>query len=58
MLAACEAGYTRVCCEVNVEPPNPGSDAFHANLGFEEIGRAFVPEREKTVRYLVCGLGS
>jgi hypothetical protein len=58
MLAAREAGYTRVCCEVNVEPPNPGSDAFHANLGFEEIGRAFVPEREKTVRYLVRGLGS
>jgi predicted GNAT superfamily acetyltransferase len=26
-------------CEVNIEPPNPGSMAFHARLGFVEIGR-------------------
>lgn len=28
-----------VTCEVNVEPPNPGSLAFHARLGFSEVGR-------------------
>ena len=41
-----------VCCEVNSEPPNPVSDAFHAALGFREVGRAFLPDRGKSVRYL------
>lgn len=48
-----EAGHTRVCCEVNSDPPNPVSDTFHARLGFAEIGRAYLPERGKTVRYLI-----
>ena len=26
-------------CEVNVEPPNPRSMAFHARQGFDEVGR-------------------
>jgi len=26
-------------CEVNEEPPNPGSLAFHRRLGFEPVGR-------------------
>ena len=56
MEAARSAGHTRVCCEVNVDPPNPGSDAFHARLGFEEIGRAFLPDRGKIVRYLTRAL--
>src|SRR5438477_5883773 len=56
MEAARSAGHTRVCCEVNVDPPNPGSDAFHARLGFEEIGRAFLPARGKMVRYLTRAL--
>ena len=43
-------GHTLVGCEVNLQPPNPGSDAFHAALGFREAGRAQVGER--TVRYL------
>jgi len=54
--AALRAGHTRVCCEVNVDPPNPGSDAFHAKLGFGEIGRAYLPDRGKTVRYLLRDL--
>jgi len=48
---ACAAGRT-VCCEVNSDPPNPGSDAFHAALGFREVGRAFLADRGKSVRYL------
>lgn len=28
--AAAEAGHDLVCCEVNLDPPNPISDAFHA----------------------------
>lgn len=49
--AAREAGHDRVVAEVNFDPPNPASDAFHAQLGFSEIGRALLPNG-KTVRYL------
>jgi hypothetical protein len=28
-----------ICCEVNLEPPNPGSLRFHKRLGFTEIGQ-------------------
>lgn len=51
-----ETGHATVACEVNVEPPNPGSDAFHDRLGFHEIGRAELKDRGKTVRYLVKDL--
>ena len=37
--AARERGLSEVTCEVNVEPPNPGSMRFHARLGFAEVGR-------------------
>ncbi|TFC52177.1 GNAT family N-acetyltransferase [Cryobacterium sp. TMT1-21] len=37
--AARAAEVSRVFCEVNVAPPNPRSLAFHARLGFGEIGR-------------------
>jgi predicted GNAT superfamily acetyltransferase len=37
--AARADGAVEVDCEVNVEPPNPGSLAFHARLGFREVGR-------------------
>ncbi len=33
------AGSPVVTCEVNVEPPNPVSQQFHASLGFREVGR-------------------
>jgi predicted GNAT superfamily acetyltransferase len=45
-------GHKRVVCEVNLDPPNPGSDAFHAGLGFAEVGRQLLPGSGKTVRYL------
>lgn len=32
-------GADEVLCEVNIEPPNPGSLAFHRRLGFAEVGR-------------------
>lgn len=54
--AARRAGHTRLCCEVNLDPPNPGSDAFHAKMGFEELGRAYLPDRGKAVRYLMRDL--
>ncbi len=46
------AGHTLIVCEVNRQPPNPASDAFHARLGFSEVGEAAIGA-EKTVRYLL-----
>ena len=37
--AAAEQGRAEVLCEVNVQPPNPGSMRFHLGLGFVEVGR-------------------
>lgn len=37
--AARERGAAEVTCEVNIEPVNPISLAFHAALGFVEVGR-------------------
>ncbi|WP_225754192.1 GNAT family N-acetyltransferase [Actinotalea sp. Marseille-Q4924] len=31
-------GLAEVTCEVNLDPPNPGSLAFHRRLGFEQVG--------------------
>lgn len=42
-------GIPLVTCEVNLDPPNPASDAFHAALGFEPVGSAGLGG--KTVRY-------
>ena len=47
------AGQGIVVCEVNSDPPNPASDAFHAALGFAEVGRAAI-HHGQTVRYLAC----
>ena len=47
-----KAEYDRVVCEVNSRPPSPASDAFHAALGFVEVGAASIHEGRKTVRYL------
>ena len=48
---AVKAGHRQVFCEVNSSPPNPPSDAFHAALGFAEVGSASIPDG-RTVRYL------
>ncbi len=54
--SAAAAGYERVCCEVNIKPPNPASDRFHFKRGFTEIGRAELSDQGKTVRYLQMSL--
>ena len=45
------AGHKVVTCEVNADPPNPASDAFHAALGFAEVGDALIHGGKKSVRY-------
>jgi predicted GNAT superfamily acetyltransferase len=54
---ALRTGRERIACEVNIEPPNPASDAFHAALGFSEIGQG-APAPGKRVRYLVKAVGA
>ena len=54
--AATAAGHSMVACEVNSDPPNPESDAFHAAMGFSEAGSAAIYGGERTVRYLVKSL--
>lgn len=31
-------GAGEVTCEVNIDPPNPGSLAFHSRIGFRQLG--------------------
>ncbi len=47
--AAKTARAERVCCEVNLEPPNPGSILFHEQLGFQGIGEQSTEEGQKRV---------
>jgi uncharacterized protein len=44
-------GHAAIVCEVNSDPPNPASDAFHTALGFSNIGAAQLANG-KTVQYL------
>jgi len=55
--AAMRAGHSRVVCEVNIEPPNPGSEAFHAAMGFSGVGEATIHNGAKRVRYFEKLLG-
>lgn len=42
-------GFGRLVCEVNVEPPNKVSDAFHRRHGFVEVGTQWVAGGAKRV---------
>lgn len=52
------SGHDLVACEVNLDPPNPASDAFHAALGFGEAGQGVLADGKKTVRYFVRRLNA
>ena len=43
-------------CEVNLNPPNPGSLAFHKKLGFAEVGQ-LVADEGKLVSLMVKAVG-
>jgi len=46
-----------VFCEVNLEPPNPGSLAFHSRLGFAQIGRQSTKNDTVVVALLAASVG-
>ena len=50
------AGLPVLACEVNLDPPNPASMAFHEKFGFVEAGVATDPRNGKRVRYLTRGV--
>ena len=35
---AAEQGTQVLCCEINSDPPNPESMAFHTKMGFDMVG--------------------
>ncbi|HUA09223.1 MAG TPA: GNAT family N-acetyltransferase [Candidatus Acidoferrales bacterium] len=49
-------GHTILCAELYSAPPNRESEAFHAAMGFREVGRAHLAERGKSVSYVVRDL--
>ena len=48
------AGVPQVTCEVNLEPRNDVSLAFHESLGFRPVGEAFAQGHR--VAYLACSI--
>lgn len=49
-------GAEVVACEIDVEPPNPVSERFHAKRGFREMGRQAVASGTKLVSLQVAVL--
>ncbi|MGN6424988.1 MAG: GNAT family N-acetyltransferase [Asticcacaulis sp.] len=44
-------GHDRIVAEINIQPPNPGSLAFHERLGFAAVGERAL-SLDKVVRYV------
>jgi uncharacterized protein len=38
-----------ITCEININPPNEKSLAFHRKIGFQEIGSRFIDHKKKQV---------
>jgi uncharacterized protein len=52
--AARRRGFPEVTCEVNLDPPNPGSLAFHGRLGFRQVGEQATKGGAVTVALLAA----
>lgn len=52
--AAAGAALPEVTCEVNLDPPNPGSLAFHTRLGFARVGEQATKGGSVTVALLAA----
>lgn len=48
----------RLCCEVNIKPPNEQSMKFHTRLGFHRVGVLLTEQNTKQVALLVNELHS
>lgn len=46
------AGAAEVTCEVNLDPPNPDSQAFHTRMAFGEVGRQWTYDHTVEVQLL------
>jgi hypothetical protein len=51
-----QGGTSRVTCEVNLIPPNPGSIAFHERLGFRQVDEQDTEGGHKRVSLMVLDL--
>ena len=51
-----QRGVSRVVCEVDIEPLNAASDAFHRRRGFVEVGTQSVAAGSKVVSLRECAL--
>lgn len=49
-----EEGLREVTCEVNLDPPNPESLAFHARLGFDRVREQATKDGSVTVALLAA----
>ena len=56
--AARRAGRREVTCEVNLDPPNPGSLAFHERLGFVHVGTQSTKAGTVTVALLTADVAT
>jgi predicted GNAT superfamily acetyltransferase len=56
MAVARSSGVDLLCCEYDLEPPNPGSARFHAGFGFHEAGQQRVAGGSKSVSLQVLDL--
>ena len=50
------SGVDLLCCEYDLEPPNPGSARFHAGFGFREVGQQRVAGGKKSVSLQILDL--
>jgi predicted GNAT superfamily acetyltransferase len=56
LVAELDGGKPVVTCEVNLDPPNPGSLAFHAHLGFVQVDEQHTEGGTKRVSLMVWDL--
>ena len=56
LIRSVEHATPRLTCEVNVNPPNPRSVAFHESLGFREVGQQDTEGGKKRVSLMALEL--
>lgn len=56
--AATRAGLAELTCEVNLDPPNPESLAFHRRLGFTQVGEQVTSGGAVRVALLARAVGA